>query len=203
MIRLCPACLTRKARLVAPDCPVCGGAGVLRLGSAALSLHDPDVVSRAAAIVLEAVSRRAEEISEPGTDLVPAVRAAVGVLVESGILAGPEGHLLPPSPGGGRSTSPASLAAAASPVPVLPIDWVLTEAPNFHYGPGDRPGARGLPVLSEDGNPSHLARIVDPAVPGASTAAAAQARALSTRRAGILAAAAPHTVEIKRNQGAQ
>ncbi|WNO25881.1 hypothetical protein SEA_ALTADENA_59 [Arthrobacter phage Altadena] len=203
MHRLCPACLARKARLVAPDCPVCAGAGVLRLGPAALRIHAPEVVSRASAIVLEAVSRRAEEIAAPGDDLVPAVRAAVGVLVEAGILAGPEGGLLPPSPGAGTTASPATLAASASPVPVLPIDWVLTEAPAYYYAGTDRPGARGLPVLSDDGHPSHLARITSPAEPGASTAEAVAGRAATARHAATLAAAAPHTVNIKRNQGAK
>lgn len=198
MHRLCPACLARKARLVSPDCPVCDGAGVLRLGSAALQLHEPDVVSRASAIVLEAVSRKAEELAAPGADLVPAVRAAVGLLVESGILAGPEGHPPPPRLSAGPTASPASLAAAASPVPVMPIDWILTEAPVYQYAGSDRPGARGLPVLSDDGHPSHLARITSPAEPGASTAAAVAARAATARHAATLAAAAPHTVQIKR-----
>lgn len=179
---------------------MCGGAGILRLGPAALRIHEPDVVSRASAIVLEAVSRRAEEVAVPGADLVPAVRAAVGLLVESGILAGPEARPDAPGPGGGKTASPATLAAATSPVPVLPIDWILTEAPTYRYSSADRPGARGLPVLSDDGHPSHLARIVDPASPGASTAEAVAARAAVARHAATLAAAAPHTVTIKRKQ---
>jgi hypothetical protein len=157
-------------------------------------------VSRAAAIVLEAVSRRAEEVGGPGEDLVPAVRGAVGLLVESGLLAGPEGHLLPAVPGGGHTASPASLAAATSPVPVLPIDWILTEAPTYQYDAGDRPGARGLPILSDDGHPSHLARIVDPAEPGAATAEAVTVRQSTARHAATLAAAVPHTIQIKRNK---
>ncbi|UKH48350.1 hypothetical protein SEA_LILMAC1015_64 [Arthrobacter phage Lilmac1015] len=198
MIRLCPSCIARRARLVAEDCPVCEGAGVLRLGPAALKIHDPDVVSRASAIVLEAVARRAEEIAETPADAVPAVRAAVGLLVESGLLAGPEASPLPRVPGAGRTASPATLAAAASPVPVLPVDWILTEAPAYHYLPGDRPNARGLPVLSDDGHPSHLARVTDPAEPGASTAEAARHRKARARHAATLATAVPHIIEIKR-----
>lgn len=198
MYRLCPSCIARRARVVSPDCPVCDGAGVLRLGKAALAIHDPDVVSRASAIVLEAVARRAEELADTPADAVPAVRAAVALLVESGILAGPEASLLPPGPGGGRTASPATLAAGVSPVPVLPIDWILTEAPAYHYMPGDRPNARGLPVLSDDGHPSHLARVTDPATPGASTAALVSARKARARHAATLAAAVPHTIEIKR-----
>jgi hypothetical protein len=151
---------------------------------------------------LEAVSRRAEELASPGADLVPAVRAAVGLLVESGILAGQECQELPERLPASPTASPATLASVVSPVPVLPVDWILTEAASYQYRGGDRPNARGLPVLSDDGHPSHLARITSPAEPGASTAEAVAARAAAARHAATLAAAAPQTVQIKRKQGA-
>lgn len=200
MKRICPACLTRRARLVDDACPVCDGAGVLSLGAAALTLSDPDVVSRAVSTVLEAVARRAEEDIDSAPVRVQAVRGAVALLVDAGLLEGSSSRRPSTRAGGARPTSPAALAASVSPVAVLPVDWILPEAPSYLYGLRDRPGARGLPVLSDDGHPSHLSRILDPAEPGASTARAAADRIRAETRAGHLASAAAQTVQIKRKK---
>ena len=55
--RLCPACCRRPEFLTAADCLICGGAGVLHLGSACLRFN-ADVVSRAVEFAIDDAAQR-------------------------------------------------------------------------------------------------------------------------------------------------
>lgn len=155
--------MTREARLVATDCTICLGVGTVNLGRSAVQEFGPAVVALAVGAALEAVARAVDTPGVPNG----AQRAALAdtmTLLENVGITGPGA-----APKATRQT-PDSLAAAAIGRPVEPLDVVLPEAAAYRYGPGERPGARGLPVLSADGHPSHLARICDPADPlGAAT----------------------------------
>jgi hypothetical protein len=97
-----------------------------------------------------------------------------------------------------------TVEVAATYVPtVTPIDGVLALAPAYDYAEHERPNARGLPVMSAAGHPSHLARIADPMTPGNDTAATARERRQQTRSATILIAAAPKVVSIKARTAAK
>lgn len=158
MNRLCPACLTRAARLVAADCPICDGAGTIPLGPKAVDAFGAESTSLAVSAALEAVGRAVDEPGVPNSSQRAALADTMRLLEASG-LAGPadvQTHLQP---------APGSLAAAAIGRPVQPLDVTLPEAPSYRYGANENPGKRGLPVLSADGHPSHIARICDPADP--------------------------------------
>ena len=160
--RICPACLTRRARLVAADCPVCEGAGVLILAPGAVADYGAETTSRAVSIALEAVARHHDDPKGLRGAGIVALRAAVATLRASGILKGTTFLGAVPRPSRGAQ---AVTVATTLGVPINPTDWILPDAAPYRYKAGDRPGARGLPLLSDDGHPSHLARVVDPADP--------------------------------------
>jgi len=194
--RLCPACIHRRARVVDPDCLVCGGAGVLALGKAE-DLAGPVEASYAVAIVLEATARDVEtrHAGDPRAvqrEAPRAVRGALQTMRQRGLLAG-----TPRSVATGDGTA---LAQEVAPVPIRPMDWTLIDAQSYAYHYGDRPLSRGMPVLSADGHPSHLARLADPADPLTPTTQDAQQRASSRRTGAVLAAAAtePKTTRTRR-----
>lgn len=195
MFTICPACVRRYAHLINPDCAVCGGAGRLQLGAAALADNEPAVVARAIAIALEAEARDIELKIDHGDDKLVPLRGTMGLLYDSGIL--------------GRTSSPvkftrrptaAKLAAQLTEVPVLPVDETLIEAKPHQYGRNDRPNARGLPLLSASGHPSHLARITDPAEVGGNTARTVMTREVEGRAAVRLAAAAPQAIKMRKRK---
>jgi hypothetical protein len=204
--RCCPACSNRHAQLVNANCPVCGGFGTVTLGAAALSLHEPATVSTAVGIALEAVARGIDQNMTLSDDRIAPLRAAVTLLTDSGIIehagtrktAHKARHL--------RLVTDDSVAveAAAAFVPtVRPVDAVLSLAPAYPYAEHERPNARGLPIMSNAGHPSHLARVADPMTPGNDTAATARERRQQTRAAGILVTAAPKVVSIKARTAAK
>lgn len=211
--RTCPACQTRHAGLVDPDCVVCSGAGVLQLGAAALSIYEPEVVAQAVAIALEAVARDADNRLTYGDDRIGPIRDTVRDLQAAGLLGGPP----PPPPqnkprkrprkrsGDGRyvlETEPSKLAAECVQVTIDDLDARLITADPYRYREDDRPNARGLPLLSANGHPSHLARITDPEEPGNSTMATVRARRRETLNARTLLAAIPETLYLKRTRQA-
>ena len=186
--RLCPACVHRRARLIDPGCPVCQGAGVLQLGHAEHITSAPET-AHAVAITLEAVARRVEhDYPHPGPDRQAAARAELAAAVDTlrhvGVLAS---STPPPAPVAGTAMD---MAQAATLVPVRPIDWQLADAAAYAYAPTDRPLARGMPVLSADGHPSHLARLCDPADPETPTSDDVDARDRARRGGRVLAEAA-------------
>lgn len=135
---------------------------MLVLAPEAVDDYGPETTSRAVSIALEAVARHHDDPKGLRGAGIVALRAAVATLRASGILKGATflGRVPRPSSGAKAVTVAMTLG-----VPINPTDWILPDAAPYRYKAGDRPGARGLPLLSDDGHPSHLARIVDPADP--------------------------------------
>lgn len=197
--RCCPACTKRHAQLIDPKCPVCLGAGVLRLGPAAVALHEPEIVSQAVAIALEAEARDIDFKLTYSDDRMTPLRNTVKQLIDAGILM--HGIRLPqvtPVEKIAKSKTPSELAARLTDVIIVDVDAKLIDAPSYTYQPGERPNARGLPLLSAAGHPSHLARIADPAEPGEETSERVMRRTIEQRRARVLAEAVPETLRLKR-----
>lgn len=90
--------------------------------------------------------------------------------------------------------TPDILAEGATQTPTASYDAAVLAAPKHRYDKDDRPLMRGLPLLSADGHPSHLARIEDPQDAYASTSEDYQTRSRRTRQATIVVAAVPHAV---------
>ncbi|ASR80622.1 hypothetical protein SEA_ZARTROSA_70 [Arthrobacter phage Zartrosa] len=201
-MRCCPACTKRHAQLVDPKCPVCRGAGVVRLGPAALALHEPEVVAHAVAIALEAEARDIDLKLTRSDDRLTPLRNTVKALTEAGIL--DYGIRIPTAVQKvvEKSHTAEELAARLTEVIIVDVDAKLINAPACEYDPHDRPNARGLPTLSANGHPSHLAQLTDPAEIGESTAERHTRRSTQQRRAQMLVAAVPETIKIKRKRKA-
>lgn len=152
-------------------------------------------MSLAVGIALEAYARTIDEATTVGDDRIAPLRAVMKQLNDVGMIER-EAQIISIKPLA-RADTPTQLADQAIHVSVQPIDAVLAVAPRYAYKMGDRPNARGLPVLSANGHPSHLARISDPAEPGGDTSADVVAGQVEASRARILAAAAPEAHKIK------
>jgi hypothetical protein len=198
--RCCPACSKRHAQLVNVNCPVCKGFGTVTLGAAALSLHEPATVATAVEIAIEAVARQVDTNLTLSDDRHAPLREAMVMLTDAGII----------DHAGTRKTAhrtrhlrlvtddTVAVEAAAAYVPtVTHRDAVLALAPAYEYEAHERPNARGLPIMSAAGHPSHTARITDPMTPGNDTAATHRQRQQQARAAGILVEAAPKVVVLK------
>lgn len=204
--RCCPACSTRHAQLVNANCPVCQGFGTVTLGAAALSLHEPATVSTAVAIAVEAVARTIDQTLTLSDDRTGPLRAAMTMLCDSGIVEHPGTRRTAHKPRHLRLVTDDTIAveAAATYLPIVNHrDAILALAPAYAYAEHERPNARGLPIMSAAGHPSHLSRIADPMTPGNDTAATARDRRQQTRAAGILVEAAPKVVQIKARTAAK
>jgi len=103
MYRLCPYCTAAAGRLIDPGCLVCLGGGTIRLGAAALSIYEPDVVAEAIAIALADAS--AAEADDPGSMI-----AALDSLADAGII-----H---------RPTTPQEQALTTTEAPTTAPAWV-------------------------------------------------------------------------------
>jgi hypothetical protein len=86
---------------------------------------------------------------------------------------------------------------------VTPRDAVLAAADPYVYAEHERPNARGLPVLSANGHPSHTARITDPMTPGNDTADTYRQRRAQRFYAEAIVEAAPKVVSLKARQDAK
>lgn len=224
MRRVCPACARRTAELVAPDCSVCAGSGVVVLHPAALSVYDPEVVSEAVGLALESCARMIDGQLTLSDDRRGQLGAKVSELVAAQIIAtaGPApivgpilstpvsgGNVHPIDPARSRrkrrqvegqvmfGQTPEMVAETCPSVRVAPYDMAVLKAPRHVYGSAERPLMRGLPVLSAAGHPSHLARIEEPQDPYGSTGKDAQQRTRRARQARVLAAAAPLAIAAK------
>ena len=204
--RCCPACSNRHAQLISSNCPVCGGFGTVTLGAAALSLHEPATVALAVEISIEAVARQVDTTMTLTDDRQAPVRAAMTMLTDAGIIDHAGTRKTSHRPRHLRLVTDDSIAveAAAEYVPTVTArDAILTLAPAYEYAEHERPNARGLPVMSAAGHPSHTARIADPMTPGNNTAETNRQRRQQTRAAGILVEAAPKVVSIKARTAAK
>lgn len=189
--RMCPACIRRDEAVVAADCPVCAGAGVLELGAAALARYTPQVVSRAVEYSLEATARQA--ISTPHPDLTAARAALVDQVarLRAGKLLANRGEQQVPGTVGRRGVnarhSVASRLAGTS--DVTPGQM----SARVEFRPDDRPmAAGGLPGFSAGFYLSSLSRVVDPIDPmSTSTGAIIRRRHVTDQQARELSEAVP------------
>jgi hypothetical protein len=177
-LRCCPACARRAGGLVPPECPVCGGLGVLELGRAALARYGPQVTARAVEISLESAARFA--LADAGMTVEScrkALIAGVARLRAAGVLAGDTVGLRP-----------------LVPAQWEPVDESVTrtlDAPALQWAVDDRPVAAAAVGFSAAGYISRLARAADPLdLMGPSTTQTATSRQAVDRAATQLAAAA-------------
>lgn len=179
---LCPACATRRARLTAPHCPVCGGDGTLPLNPTALEEFGAETVAHAVTISLEATARAVDHYSIDPDTRVEALAGCIVELTRRGLLS--RGY----TPHFPHARTPQQIALEVTGEPILPADQILPTASPYRYTEDERPYARGLPLLSADGHPSHLARVVDPADPlGPGTRHEVTARLHQEREAATIA----------------
>jgi hypothetical protein len=207
--RCCPACSKKHAQLISPNCPVCDGYGTVTLGAAALSMHEPATVGIAVEIAVEAAARTIDTTLTLSDNRVDPLRLVMETLTDAGIIGTPTAgrskalaprrhlHAVPDN-----AVSSVELATEYMPT-VEPRDAILAAATPYVYAEHERPNARGLPVLSANGHPSHTARIADPMTPGNDTAQTYRDRKAQTRAAGILAEAAPTVVNLKARAAAK
>ena len=188
--QLCPACIHRENGIINTACIVCDGKGHLYLSDTALSIYHPETVAEAITITLEAAARLGDSSPFLSGDRLLPVREALLQLRDTGILDAECTTLTRAMASKGRTSHPAkAIAAEVLQEPILTIDTVLPTAEPHVYEYGDKPGKRGLPVMSRNGHPSSLARVTDPADPFADTPATVRRRHRKTREAHDLAAA--------------
>lgn len=169
MVRLCPACFYRTEQVVDPDCVICQGQGVMRLGEAAVSTYSIETVSGAVGLALEASARGGASSRYLSEDRLSGIRDTLIMLQDAGILSNEDGlsESLAPAVVASRtkSATPASVASYAVQEPIEEIDEELRHAEHHVYDEHARPLAEGLPTVSKSGHPSCLARLTDPANP--------------------------------------
>lgn len=166
-------------------------------------MHEPATVGIAVEIAVEAAARTIDTQLTLSDDRVDPLRLVMETLTDAGIIGLPTAgrskalsprrhlHAVPDN-----AVSSVELAAEYMPT-VEPRDAVLAAAPAYIYQEHERPNARGLPVLSANGHPSHTARITDPMTPGNDTAATYRDRKAQARSAGILVEASPKVISLK------
>lgn len=206
--RTCPACARRYAGLIAPDCPVCQGLGVLNLGAAALHHYEPAPIARAVELYLEATSRRLRRQLDLGQHR-QALEAAVdelrlaGVLTSTADAAGTPARA--PIPQDAASARVAELDAyrATRDLGATP-DTATLEGLRAQPQPLDRrsrPIDGRPPQTSANGHPSALATIADPLDPlGPDTGALTIQRHAHDHRARVIAAATPTAATRRSNR---
>lgn len=207
--RCCPACSRKHAQLISPNCPVCDGYGTITLGAAALSMHEPATVGIAVEIAIEAAARTIDTQLTLTDDRISPLRLVMETLLDAGITDVPTAgksralsprrhlHAVPDN-----AISSRELAQEYMPT-VTDRDQVLAAADPYVYAEHERPNARGLPILSANGHPSHTARITDPMTPGNDTADTFRQRRVQHRSATILVEAAPKAVSLKARAAAK
>jgi len=207
--RCCPACSRRHAQLISSNCPVCDGYGTVTLGAAALAMHEPATVGIAVEIAVEAAARTIDTQLTLSDDRVSPLREVMATLLDCGIIG-------VPTAGRSKTLSPrrhlhavpdnavTSIELATEYMPtVTERDAALASAAPYVYAEHERPNARGLPIMSANGHPSHTARITDPMTPGNDTAQTFRDRRAQARSAAILIDAAPNVIKIKARTAAK
>ena len=205
--RVCPACQRRYAGLIAPDCPICQGLGVLTLGAAALHHYEPPAVARSVELYLEAKARQSRTELPLGQHR-QALEASVDELRVAGVLAStadatghPARNPVPPDASSARVAEldayRATKALGASPDPAVLNALNAPELPLEYARPRDgRP-----PQASANGHPSAIATIADPIDPlGPNTGELDLDRAAHTHRARVIAASVPTAATRRRSR---
>lgn len=204
--RTCPACARRYAGLVADDCPICRGLGVLPLGAAALNSFEAEAVARAVELFLETAAREATEQLELASRR-EALEAATDELRVAGVLsstADAAGYRTPAqaasSPGvveldarriahkAGRPPTGADVAQLALPV--------VADLSEHRYRDGRTPTA------SSNGHVAALAVIADPIDPlGPDVAELVADQYATDHQARVLSRAVPTAAHHRRQKG--
>lgn len=205
--RTCPACSRRYAGLIAPDCPVCQGLGVLTLGAAALHHFEPAAVARAVELYLEAKARQSRQELPLGQHR-QALEAHVDELRVAGVLAtigDTAGHpARTPVPQDASSARVAELDAyrATKALGARPDTAVLNAlaAPELPLELA-RPRDGRPPQASATGHPSAIATIADPIDPlGPDSGELELTRDARTHRARVIAASVPTAATRRRSR---
>lgn len=149
-------------------------------------------------LALESVARETDRKTTLSDNRITPLVKAVELLEKGGILA--SSHPTRQLARSVQTDTAQSMANSVTGLRSEPLDLTLSEAPPYRYDVYDRPNARGLPVLSAGGFASHFARLVDPATPGGETAHEVQTRNIEELRAGVLLAAVPEALEIKKKR---
>lgn len=181
-----------------------------------MSIYTPEVVAEAVALALEAVAREADLQLTLSDDRQAPLRVVLVRLLDAGILAPHDAPQAPRPPrmrtlprkrdAAGQyaiEVTPSELAQQAVQTELLPLDAVLSAAPCYTYTEHERPNARGLPVLSANGHPSHLARIADPMEPGSDTRAECRARHAESQHAAALVEASAEAARRRNRRRAR
>lgn len=207
--RTCPACQRRYAGLVAPDCVVCQGLGVLTLGAAALHHYDPAPIARAIELYLETNARRTRTELPLGLH-----RAALEVSVDELRLAGVLATVTDSA--GTPAHAPRPQDATAPHVAELDAYRAtrnLGQHPDTATLEALRPDTQPIPLhrarprdgrppqASATGHPSALATIADPIdALGPDTATLELDLFTSNHRARVIAAAVPQAATRRRHR---
>lgn len=168
--RTCPACSRRVNQQVAPDCPICSGAGFLILGRPALLAYPVEVVSEAVEYALEMqaqddLARTPVDLHEARTNLTRmVVKLARSGLLASGTNAA-AGEPIDVDPVGlamDRVEQARRLAQACSELEYKPGMAATLNAPPFDYDIRNVPVGGSLPGFSVAGFICGIARVTDP-----------------------------------------
>lgn len=198
--RTCPACQRRYAGLVANDCPVCQGIGVLSLGAAALAHYEPAAVARAIDLYLENAAHQAinrlplgerREALEVATD---ELRIA-GVLASTDTLARAPRHTIPDAEAATVTELEAYRVTGELGRPATRAVLSSLAAPQVDDLAPHRPRNGRVPTASLNGHLAAIAVIADPIDPiGPDVAQLAETQRVDTYRARVIAAAVPQAV---------
>lgn len=186
--RVCPMCVVREAGVIAPDCEVCNGHGILELGRAVKQYPDT-TVSTAIHLALEEAARTVHDTTIRSRDPRAAIRATLDQLTKAGLLRPPKAPAPPgaPEPPGTLTVPPARLAHSATGRTPTRVDQNMIRAHHFPYSDRDRPGVRGLPLFSNNWHPSSLACVLDPQPFETTTPKQARSRTARNFQAAVLA----------------
>lgn len=208
--RLCPACARRYAGLVAHDCPVCAGRGVLTLGAAALHHYDTPAVARAVDLFLEHAAQQATQ-HLPLSDRRSALEAATDDLRVAGVLSSTADASGTPA----RTPGPTDTASARvtelnahrltrdlGRPPTPRVAAALTSRPDPALTDVRATRLRGLvPQVSATGNRSAVATIADPiAVLGPDVSVLQSDQRSTDHAARTIAQAVPETLKRRRRK---
>lgn len=208
--RLCPACARRYAGLVAHDCPVCAGRGVLTLGAAALHHYDTPAVARAVDLFLEHAAQQATH-HLPLSDRRSALEAATDDLRVAGVLSSTADASGTPA----RAPGPTDTASARvtelnahrltrdlGRPPTPRVAAALTSRPDPALTDA-RPRDGRPPQASAQGHRAALATIADPIDPlGPDVAVLVSTRRNTDHTATVIATAVPKAARDRRKRRA-
>lgn len=126
--------------------------------------YTPETASTAVHLALESAARKLDKRPDArNVDPRPVIEETIRRLVRAGIVVPPKAQTPVSEPPAGTNTGPpAALVHKAMGHRPDHTDELMIRAFSYPYRFTDRPGRRGLPLLSAAFHPSSLARIGDP-----------------------------------------